>query len=113
MIRIRHVLVIATLALSATACETDGGYYAAPRLGPGYVEIAENQRFGVSYRPDLNAALLTYTLIGSFAEGGEERAPPTEAQWRDAAVAAMPEGCALARLEREAEDAYRAFYDCP
>lgn len=113
MFRTRLVLSAAALVVVAAACETDGGYYDSPRLGPGYVEIANNQRFGVSYRPDLSAALITYTLIGSFAEGGEERIPPTEAQWREAAIAAAPEGCILASLEREADDAYSATYDCP
>lgn len=103
-------MAMAAGAAASTGCASDGDY--TPRLGPGYVEVGENRRFGVSYSPEFQTALLSFTIVGSFAVGAETPEPPTEDEWRAAAEEAAPEGCTVAGIEQVAEDAYRATFDC-
>lgn len=117
MARSAFLAVGAMLVLGLAACETDdlaGGGGAGGeglRFGPGFVELDGNKRFGVSYDPDLKAAFLKFTLVGSFS--GEAPEPPSEAQWRAAAEKAAPEGCTLGGLEKVDDETYKAVYDCP
>ncbi len=100
-----------------TACETPtssggGGLGTNWALGPGYVDIGENRRFGVRYLPDMQAAMLTFTLVGSFSAGDEPPEPPIPDEWRAAAEEAAPEGCTVATLEQVSDEEWRATYDC-
>lgn len=102
-------------AMLLAACETPsssvgGGTNWA--LGPGYVDIGDNRRFGVRYLPDMQAAVLSFTLVGSFSAGEEPPEPPVPEEWRAAAEAAAPEGCTLADLEQLDDEQWRATYDC-
>ncbi len=119
MIRTTCAAAIAVLALSA--CESDsygggggggGGGGDAWGFGPGYVSIGDNKRFGVRYLPDMKAAVLNFTLVGSFDADGELPEPPVADEWREAAEKAAPDGCTLATLEKVDEETFQAVYDC-
>lgn len=110
-----NAAALAALALlSACAASTPDGEAGGPNwaLGPGYVDLGDNRRFGVRYLPDMQAALLTFTLVGSFSVGEEPPPPPAPDEWRAAAEAAAPEGCTVASLEPASEEEWRAVYDC-
>jgi hypothetical protein len=107
--------LLAAAALAACETPTGGpGSGVGPNwaLGPGYVDIGGNRRFGVTYLPDMQAAMLTFTLVGSFNVGEEPPPPPVPDEWREAAEAAAPDGCAVASLEQVDEERWRATYDC-
>lgn len=115
--RIHTMAAFAISAFSAAAlaaCETSdfGGTGEAWAVGPGYVSIDGNKRFGVSYLPDQQAAMLTFTLVGAFSADGEEPEPPVPDEWRAAAVAAAPEGCTVDAIEQVDVESYRATYAC-
>ncbi len=112
MARFRACAAAAAVVLAAGACATEDG--GGPRFGPGYIEVGENRRFSVSYLPELDAALLNFSIIRSFDAEGVPPEPPEEAEWRAAAEAAAAEqGCTLADLVQESEDTYRASFACP
>jgi len=108
--------LFAALIPALAACETSdyGGAGAGEGwgLGPGYVSLDNNKRFGVTYLPDMQAAMLTFTLVGSFGVGDEPPAPPVPDEWRAAAEQAAPEGCALDALEQVDAESWRATYTC-
>jgi hypothetical protein len=113
----RFLVMAAAGAALLAACETPpggGGGDPSPRfgLGPGFVSIGENRRFGVTYLPDMQAAMLTFTMVGSFSAGEQPPEPPIPDEWRAAAEAAAPEGCSVASLEQVSEEEWRASYDC-
>jgi hypothetical protein len=106
--------LLAASLLSACTTPVGGSGSDEPNwaLGPGYVDIGDNRRFGVRYLPDMQAAMLTFTLVGSFGVGDEPPEPPVPDEWREAAEAAAPEGCTVAELEQVSEEQWRATYDC-
>jgi hypothetical protein len=111
----RIILLAAAGAAALAACTTPGGGgdpWESWALGPGYVDMGGSRRFGVTYLPDMQAAMLTFTLVGSFRAGEEPPEPPVPDEWRAAAEAAAPEGCAVASLEQVDEERWRATYDC-
>lgn len=102
------------LGVGLGACEstTPGGADPGWGLGPGYVSIGENRRFGVSYLPDQQAAMLTFTLVGSFSADEQPPEPPVPEEWRAAAEEAAPDGCTVASLEQIDGEQWRVEYDC-
>jgi hypothetical protein len=117
MTAVLRITMLATAsALLLAACETPpsggGGGGTNWSFGPGYVDIGGNKRFGVSYLPDMQAAMLTFTLVDSFRAGEEPPEPPVPEEWRAAAEQAAPEGCTVDRLEQVSEEQWRAYYDC-
>lgn len=111
----RHVMAAAAVIAAALAgCETTdfSGTGEGWGLGPGYVSIDGNKRFGVRYLPNERAALLTFTLVGRFEAGEEPPEPPVPDEWLAAADEAAPEGCMVVRLEQVDEENWRATYEC-
>jgi hypothetical protein len=112
----RALAAAALLAAFVSGCETgpmsvndgDPGW----GLGPGFITIGENKRFGVTYLPDQQAAMLTFTMVGSFDAETEVPEPPVPDEWREAAEAAAPMGCTVASLEQVDAENWRATYDC-
>jgi len=111
---IRRAMTAAALFAALAACEHSDytGMGDSWGLGPGYVSIDGNKRFGVSYLPDMQAAMLTFSLVGSFGVGDEPPAPPVPDEWRAAAEQAAPQGCALDALEQVDAENWRATYVC-
>ena len=113
----RALAAAALLAAFVSGCETSGpmgmnGGDVGWGLGPGFVSIGENKRFGVTYLPDQQAAMLTFTMVGSFSVDDELPEPPVPEEWREAAEAAAPAGCTVASIEQVDEENWRATYDC-
>lgn len=112
----RAAALAAFVAVTLAACAADdyagsgGGGSSAWNLGPGYVDLGGNRRFGVSYLPDMEAAILKFSVVGSFAGAAPE--PPTPEDWRAAAEKAAPEGCTVAAIEQVDEETWQASYDC-
>ena len=109
-----RLVAIAAFAVLLTGCETSGygGGGESWGLGPGFVSIGDNKRFGVTYLPDQQAAMLTFTMVGSFSADEQPPEPPIPDEWLAAAQEAAPEGCMVDTLEQVDEENWRAVYEC-